>query len=125
VLICNVERQGLAARQNLALNIAYEHDSARVIRSLYECGAGFTFTPACAVLPSPTDRPSWLIAAVTHPGLHRDYSLATALNRPLDAAGTVVAQTILREARALIRTGRWEATWTGDALGTVFDAASA
>ncbi len=33
----------------LRLNIVPEHDSARVIRSLYHCGAGFTFTPASSL----------------------------------------------------------------------------
>ncbi|KQP21610.1 LysR family transcriptional regulator [Pseudorhodoferax sp. Leaf267] len=103
-----------AAAQGLVLNIAHEHDSARVIRSLYACGAGFTFTPACA-LPSSPARSGWLVARVVQPELQRRYSLATAADRPLDAAAAVVAQALEHEARTLIARGRWEAEWLGAA----------
>lgn len=103
-----------AAAHGVVLNIAHEQDSARVIRSLYACGAGFTFTPACA-LPRKTARQGapWLIARVVQPELQRSYSLATAADRPLDAAAAVVVQALEHEARALIASGRWEAEWLG------------
>ena len=53
-----------AASAGIELNIAHEHDSARVIRSLYLAGAGFTFTPACSLGDGPPDdaRGRWLVA---------------------------------------------------------------
>ena len=104
-----------AASHDVVLNIVHEHDSARVIRSLYACGAGFTFTPACA-LPRTGTRSGapWVVARVVRPDLYRSYSLATAADRPLDAATAVVVQALEREARALIERQRWEAEWMGD-----------
>jgi DNA-binding transcriptional LysR family regulator len=102
------------ASQDVVLNIAHEHDSARVIRSLYASGAGFTFTPACA-LPDAGHRDTpWLVARVVQPELQRSYSLATAADRPLDAAAAVVAQSLGEAARTLIASGRWEAQWLGE-----------
>lgn len=104
-----------AASQDVVLNIAHEHDSARVIRSLYASGAGFTFTPACALPDAGRRAAPWLIARVVQPELQRSYSLATAADRPLDAAAGVVAQALADAARSLIASGRWEAEWLGDA----------
>lgn len=104
-----------AAGQDVVLNIAHEHDSARVIRSLYASGAGFTFTPACALPDAGRRAAPWLIARVVQPELQRSYSLATAADRPLDAAADVVAQALGDAARMLIASGRWEAEWLGEA----------
>ncbi len=104
-----------AASQDVVLNIAHEHDSARVIRSLYASGAGFTFTPACALPDAGRRSTPWLVARVVQPELQRSYSLATAADRPLDAAATVVAQALGDAARTLIASGRWEAEWLGEA----------
>lgn len=103
-----------ATAQGVALNIVHEHDSARVIRSLYACGAGFTFTPACALPDAGHRAAPWLVARVVQPELLRSYSLATSVDRPLDAAATVVVQALEHEARALIASGRWEAEWLGE-----------
>jgi len=100
-----------AALQGVALNIVHEHDSARVIRSLYVCGAGFTITPACALRDSPGvgGGGDWVIARVVEPDLLRSYTLATAADRPVDAAAQVVIDTVVREAARLIDTRRWQA----------------
>ena len=103
-----------AASQDVVLNIAHEHDSARVIRSLYASGAGFTFTPACALPDAGRRAAPWLVARVVEPELQRSYSLATAADRPLDAAAAVVVQALEHQARALIANGRWEAEWLGE-----------
>lgn len=103
-----------AASQDVVLNIAHEHDSARVIRSLYASGAGFTFTPACALPDAGHRAAPWLVARVVQPELQRSYSLATAADRPLDAAAEVVAQALGDAARAMIASGRWEAEWQGE-----------
>lgn len=103
-----------AASQDVVLNIAHEHDSARVIRSLYASGAGFTFTPACALPDAGHRSTPWLVARVVQPELQRSYSIATAADRPLDAAAAVVAQSLGEAARTLIASGRWEAQWLGE-----------
>ena len=100
-----------AAAQGLPLNIAHEQDSTRVIRSLYLCGAGFTFTPACALHDQPPPRPDWVVARVTRPDLHRTYSLATQAGRPLDAATQVVVDALVQQMKDMIGTGTWEADW--------------
>ncbi len=98
-----------AAALGIALNVAHEHDSARVIRSLYVCGAGFTFTPACALPDSPPRAEGWIVARVVRPALRRSYHLATPADRPPSAAARVVIDTLVREASRLVREGRWEA----------------
>jgi LysR family nitrogen assimilation transcriptional regulator len=98
-----------AAAQGVVLNIAHEHDSARVIRSLYLCGAGFTFTPACALNDAPRHQAGWLVARVTQPELTRHYTLATAADRPVDPAAAVVADALRATVQDLIDSGRWEA----------------
>lgn len=102
-----------AAAQGVPLNIVHEHDSARVIRSLYLSGAGFTFTPACALHDAPPPRPDWLVARVARPGLPRTYTLATQDGRAMDAATRVVMEALLNEARGMIDRGAWEAEWMG------------
>lgn len=96
----------------VTLNIQHEHDSARVIRSLSLNGAGFTFTPACALLDSPAGQ-GWVEARVTRPELSRTYTLATAAGRPVDAIAQIVIDTLIAQAKILIADGRWEAEWTG------------
>ena len=98
-----------AAAQGLHLNIAHEQDSTRVIRSLYLCGAGFTFTPACALNDQPVPRADWVVARVARPELHRTYSLATQAGRPVDAATQVVMDALARQMHEMIDTGVWEA----------------
>ena len=100
-----------AAASGLPLNIAHEQDSTRVIRSLYLAGAGFTFTPACALNDQPTPRPGWLVARVARPDLHRTYSLATQAGRPVDAATQVVMDALVQQMKKMIDTGVWEAQW--------------
>ncbi|MDB5730909.1 MAG: transcriptional regulator, LysR family [Variovorax sp.] len=98
-----------AAALGIALNVAHEHDSARVIRSLYVCGAGFTFTPACTLDDSPPDAEGWVVARVVRPALQRSYYLATAADRTLDPAARIVIEALAQEVTRLIREGRWEA----------------
>lgn len=100
-----------AAALGLPLNIAHEQDSTRVIRSLYLCGAGFTFTPACALHDQPPPRPSWVVARVTRPDLHRTYTLAIQAGRQLDAATQVVMDALLQQMKNMIASGLWEADW--------------
>lgn len=96
-----------AATQGLALNIVHEHDSARVIRSLYLCGAGFTFTPACTLDDTPSMGKGWIGARVVHPRLERSYHLAVSALKPPSPAVEVVVSAIQGEVQALIRSGRW------------------
>lgn len=89
----------------------HEHDSARVIRSLYLNGAGFTLTPACAMQDAPPYRPDWIVARIARPALPRTYSLATHAGKPADAATQVVIDALAGQARAMIERGDWEAEW--------------
>lgn len=98
-----------AADLGLELNIAHEHDSARVIRSLYLAGAGFTFSPACAVADAPPASKGWLAARVVQPDLARTYFLATPSAREPDPATRAVMAVLVDETRTLIDAGRWEA----------------
>lgn len=99
-----------AASLGVALNVVHEHDSARVIRSLYQCGAGFTFTPACSLADSPhPDREGWVVARVVRPQLQRAYSLATPADRPVDAVTQVVVDALHQETTRLVREGTWRA----------------
>ena len=93
----------------LELNIAHEHDSARVIRSLYLAGAGFTFSPACAMADAPPAGNGWLAARVVQPDLARTYFLAPPSAREPDPATRAVMEVLVDETRALIDAGRWEA----------------
>ncbi|KRB39336.1 LysR substrate-binding domain-containing protein [Acidovorax sp. Root70] len=96
-----------------ALNVAHEHDSARVIRSLYACGAGFTFTPACALSDTPSLGSDWLVARVVNPEMIRTYTLATSPERDRDSGTDAVMQAVLQAlaavAQRLVITGRWDA----------------
>lgn len=98
-----------AASLDVTLNVAHEHDSARVIRSLYVCGAGFTFTPACTLSDSPPDAAGWVVARVVRPALQRSYHLATPADRTPDPATRIVIEALTQEATRLIQQGRWEA----------------
>jgi LysR family nitrogen assimilation transcriptional regulator len=100
-----------AASLGVPINIAHEHDSARVIRSLYHSGAGFTLTPACALHDAPPHRPGWIVARVARPALPRTYSLVTHAGRAADAAAQVVIEALTGQARAMIERGEWEAQW--------------
>lgn len=99
-----------ASRLGVGLNVVHEHDSARVIRSLYQCGAGFTFTPACTLAEGAHQgRRDWIVARVARPQLQRAYTLATAADRVADAATQVVADALVQESRRLIEAGIWQA----------------
>ncbi|MGN8080592.1 LysR family transcriptional regulator [Variovorax sp. 22077] len=103
--------EGAANARGMPLNIVHEHDSARVIRSLYLNGAGFTFVPACALSDSPPPREGWLVARVVNPELSRAYTLVTP-ERPLDAVAQVVVDALTAEAKSLIGQRKWMAEWT-------------
>lgn len=115
--------EAAADARELRLNIVHEHDSARVIRSLYHCGAGFTFTPACSLSDAPAWlregakaaptglQPGWIVAQVAAPSLLRRYFLAVQANRGGDPALQVVRQALLDQARQLITAGLWQARW--------------
>jgi LysR family transcriptional regulator, nitrogen assimilation regulatory protein len=98
-----------ASDLGLELNIAHEHDSARVIRSLYLAGAGFTFSPACALGDAPAGGRQWLVARVVQPDLTRSYFLATPSAREPDPATRAVMTVLVEETRRMIASGRWEA----------------
>ncbi|WP_159914699.1 LysR family transcriptional regulator [Pantoea sp. 18069] len=99
-----------ASRLGVSLNVVHEHDSARVIRSLYQCGAGFTFTPACSLADSPhQDRRDWVVARVAAPQLQRSYTLATSADRVVDAPTQVVVDALVQETRRLVLAGCWQA----------------
>ncbi|CAB5707562.1 HTH-type transcriptional regulator gltC [Delftia tsuruhatensis] len=119
--------ESAAEAGGLRLNIVHEHDSARVIRSLYHCGAGFTFTPACSLSEAPawlranaglaarngpaTIEPGWIVARVTSPELLRHYFLAVQANRGSDPALQVVRQALMAQARRLMDSHLWQARW--------------
>lgn len=99
-----------ASRLGIGLNLVHEHDSARVIRSLYQCGAGFTFTPACTLADSMHPvREDWIVARVVSPQLQRAYTLATAADRVVDAPTQIVADALVAETRRLVQAGIWQA----------------
>jgi DNA-binding transcriptional LysR family regulator len=103
-----------ASTLQLSLNIVHEHDSARVIRSLYHCGAGFTFTPSCSLAESPQPQAAhsqWIVARVCQPDLQRHYHLARQPGRSQDAAVNVVQHALLEHAQTLIAKGHWQAQW--------------
>ena len=114
--------EAAAEQRGLRLNIVHEHDSARVIRSLYHCGAGFTFSPACTLAEvSLAQRQQsaapghWIVARVTDPALQRRYFVTTQASRADDAATAVVRECLLAHARSLIDGGQWQACWLLDA----------
>ena len=98
-----------AAQRGVRLNIVHEHDSSRVIRSLYLAGAGYTFTPACAFAEYPVTGASWLRARVIEPQLVRRYFLATPAARPLDGAAQAVADMLLEVVAGMVGSGVWPA----------------
>ena len=99
-----------AAERRLTLNVVHEHDSARVIRSLYMCGAGFTFTPASTLSDQPhLPGPDWVVARVVKPLLQRNYQLAAPADRPSDAATQVVIESLRQTVAELIDAGVWAA----------------
>ena len=98
-----------ATSLDVTLNVAHEHDSVRVIRSLYVCGAGFTFTPACTLPDNPSDAEGWVVARVVRPALQRSYYLATPADRAPDPATRVVMEALMQEVTRLIQESRWEA----------------
>lgn len=103
-----------ASDLQLSLNIVHEHDSARVIRSLYQCGAGFTFTPSCSLAESLQPQAvhsQWIVARVCQPDLQRHYHLARQPGRSQDAAVNVVQHALLEHAQTLIDQGHWQAQW--------------
>lgn len=106
--------EAAAEAVGVELNVVHEHDSARVLRSLYLAGAGFTVTPACALADGPGDQPNWLIARIVEPELARTYHLATPAGKVPDAATQVVRQALADEARSMIASGRWDAQFLGD-----------
>ncbi len=106
-----------AAALGLALSIAHEHDSTRVLRSLFLAGAGFTFTPACSLPDAPVQGAGWVTARVVRPDLARSYTLATPAGKAPSAATQVVIDALACEARALIDAGAWDARWLGGRLG--------
>ena len=102
-----------AAARNTPLNIAHEHDSARVIRSLYACGAGFTFTPACALGDAPGHGADWLVARVINPELVRSYTLATTADPATDGVTAAVVEALQAVVQRLVASGAWEAQVEG------------
>lgn len=103
-----------AARElGVPLDIVHEHDSARVIRSLYLCGAGFTVTPACSLHESKHLGAGWVLARMVRPELERTYTLATSSRKPSSRAAQVVLHAIAHEVRRLIEHGEWDAQWLG------------
>lgn len=98
-----------ASDLGVELNVAYEHDSARVIRSLYQAGAGFTFTPACALDDSALSDERWICARVTQPQLLRHYTLATLADRPADPVVQAVIDVLREEISRMTGDGTWDA----------------
>ena len=103
----SVER--IAAEHGLELNVVHEHDSTRVIRSLYLAGAGFTFTPASSAIEHPTHRPGWLRARIVEPEIVRRYHLAQPLHRTPTPAVQAVEQMLQQQVGELIDSGAWDA----------------
>lgn len=99
-----------AAARRLTLNVVHEHDSARVIRSLYVAGAGFTFTPACTLSDMPNlPGEDWVVARIIEPELRRSYHLAVPAEQPIDPATQAVIDALRQTAQALIDEGIWMA----------------
>ncbi|WP_027017185.1 LysR family transcriptional regulator [Comamonas composti] len=111
--------EAAASARQVRLNMVHEQDSARVIRSLCHCGAGFVFIPACSLAEAPPwmgaaapgGDARWIMAEVINPSLLRSYHLAQQPGRSRDAAVQVVRQALLAQARALMEQGLWQARW--------------
>jgi hypothetical protein len=80
-----------------------------VIRSLYDCGGGFTFTPACALGDATAAGPDWMVARVVNPELTRSYTLAAAADREVDGVMQVVMEALIAVVLELVVPGKWEA----------------
>jgi DNA-binding transcriptional LysR family regulator len=98
-----------AATLGVTLNVVHEQDSARVIRSLYVCGAGFTFTPACTLGDTAPGSRDWIVARVVRPELQRSYFLATPSDRTIEPATSVVMDALAEQTARLIRDKVWDA----------------
>lgn len=107
----NIRQQveGAASNLGIELNVAYEHDSARVLRSLYQAGAGFTFTPGCALDASALTNEHWICARVTEPELKRSYTLATPANRAVDPVAQALIDVLREEIERMVGEGIWKA----------------
>lgn len=100
-----------ALRHNLQLNVAHEHNSARVLRSLSLCGAGFGFLPACGMYRLHPPDNDWIFAEVSKPKLTRTYVLATPGTRKTSPATEAVARILVDELHKLAINGQWDAQW--------------
>lgn len=105
----------VASGLGLTLNIAHEHDSTRVLRSLCLDGAGFAYVPACAVRGLPAPDPRWISARVIKPELARSYYLATPAAAPSNLATEAVKTILLDQVHETIASGLWDASWLADA----------
>ncbi|GAA5234492.1 LysR family transcriptional regulator [Verticiella sediminum] len=102
--------ENAAAEHGITLNVVHEQDSARVIRSLYLAGAGYTFTPACALHDVPVQHdPDWFRARVGAPDILRHYSVAMPLRGEPTPASRLVARMLREEVRNTIAEGAWDA----------------
>ncbi len=101
--------EAAAARVGVALNVVHEQDSARVIRSLYLAGGGFTFTPACALPDEPGRRADWFRGRVVAPDLLRHYSLARPIGRDPSPATEAVVDALKATVAGAIGSGGWMA----------------
>ncbi|RPH44490.1 MAG: LysR family transcriptional regulator [Burkholderiales bacterium] len=106
------QAQEAAASLGLRLDVVHEHDSASVIRALQRSGAGFTFTPGCAVPVRETD-PTRVRARIVEPELRRGYALGWLTGRQLDDAARTVLQLLQDEIDAAIAERRWIARPAG------------
>ena len=107
------QAQEAAASLGLRLDVVHEHDSASVIRALQRSGAGFTFTPGCAVPVRETD-PTRVRARIVEPELRRAYALGWLTGRQLDAAAHTVLEALQDEIASAIAQGRWIARPAAD-----------
>ena len=104
-----------AASLGLRLDVVHEHDSAAVIRALQRAGAGFTFTPSCAVQRTASDA-RYLHARVVEPELRRSYAIGRLAGRQLDDAARAVERALREEIGEAIAQRRWVATHLGSGV---------
>ena len=99
----------LASQLGIEINVAHEQDSARVIRSLYLAGAGFTFTPGSALHDTIYDCTQRLVAKIIEPEILRHYYLVTPQSATLSPATLAVKSILLDEMAAMIHSKCWQA----------------
>jgi LysR family transcriptional regulator, nitrogen assimilation regulatory protein len=102
-----------ARKAGIGLNVAFEADSARLLKELVEDGMGYTILPVSAFSRA-SDVGRYALMPLCKPNVARHISLALPVNRTETVATRAVAQIVADEMRLAITGGRWQAVGSGD-----------